>query len=69
VNEIFPSQTDQDILVELPPLWWITSLQGLNRECLDLFSVFKGVSDRAQMVARIQINSDLVVELARGFVT
>ncbi|MEI6834125.1 MAG: DUF1853 family protein [bacterium] len=68
VNEIFPGQTDQDILVELPPLWWITSLQGLNRECLDLFSVFKGVSGRAQMVARIQINSDLIVELARGFV-
>jgi hypothetical protein len=69
VDEIFPARTDHDILVELPPLWWITSLHGFNLECLDLFSRFKGVSDRAQMVARIQINSGRVVELSRGFVT
>lgn len=68
VDEIFPGRTHHDILVELPPLWWITSLYGLKGECLDLFSRFKGISDRAQMVARIQINSDRVVELARGFV-
>ena len=68
-DEIFGKLKDGDLLIELPPSWWITSLDGFKAECLDLFSRFSGHSDRARMVAQVRRGSDRVLELRRGFVT
>lgn len=68
-NELFRSVGEGDHLIELPPLWWITSLEGFSDDCLDLFPTFSCRSeDGAKMVAQVLIEDGKVRELARGFV-
>lgn len=68
-NELFRSVGEGDHLIELPPLWWITSLDGFNHDCLDLFPTFSGRSeDGAKMVAQVRVKDRKVHEVARGFV-
>lgn len=68
-NELFRSLGERDHLVELPPLWWITSLEGFSHDCLELFPTFGGRSEEgAKMVAQVRIRDGKVHEVARGFV-
>jgi hypothetical protein len=67
-DEIFGKVKDGDLLIDLPPSWWISSLDGFKAECLDLFSRFIDHSERARMVAQVRVESDRVLELRRGFV-
>ena len=68
LNGLFGSLRDGDILLELPPVWWITSLNGLNSECLGYFSEFEDRSDVAKMAAKIRLESGKIKEITRGFV-
>jgi hypothetical protein len=68
LSEIFPNRYKDDIIVELPSLWWLTNLDDLDQECLGVFLDFKGMGDRPKMLAQVKISSGKITELARGFV-